>query len=192
MPVSRIGHTPRRHPTCPHCGYDLVATVDAGGRVCPECGYEFELSELGRSAMPGDWTPARGLRRLVAVVAIRAAVCLVVWTVLLVALSMLCGGVRSVAPAGVLMAVWVCCGVLVLISGAVVGAVVGRRLEEAAGFRAPFLLAVPIIAAAVAIVGGATLAAVVGHGMLGGPGISITAAFLAAVLIVRGYLASEY
>jgi hypothetical protein len=192
MPVSRIGHIPRRHPICPDCGYDLVATIEAGRRVCPECGIEFELGELGRSTLPGDWTLARGLRRLVIVVTARSAACLVAWMVLLVLCSMLCGWLGTVASRGVLLLVWVGCGVLVLIGGAVVGAVVGRRIDEAAGFRSPFLLAVPIIAAAAAIAGGAALAATMGHGMLGGAGISGTAFVLAVILIVRSYLETEY
>jgi hypothetical protein len=192
MPVSRIGHTSRRHPVCPGCGYDLVATIADGKRTCPECGCEFDLGELRRATMPGDWTPARGLLHLVIVVTARSAACLAAWTVLLALCSMLCAWLRTAASGAVLLLVWVGCGGLVLIGGAVVGAVVGRRLDETAGFRSPVLLAAPIIGAAVAISGGAALAAIMGHAALAGPGISITALLLAVVLIVRAYLAAEY
>jgi hypothetical protein len=192
MRFSRVGHTSRRHPICPGCGYDLVATIAANRRTCPECGCGFEPNELRRSAAPGDWTPARGLRRLVIAVTVRSVACLVAWMALLVLGSMLCAWLGAVASRGVLVVVWVGCGALVLASGAVVGAVVGRRIDEAAGFRSPLLLAAPIIGAAVAVLGGAALAGTMGHGGLGGPGISMTAIVLAAVLIVRAYFEGEY
>jgi ribosomal protein S27AE len=192
MRVSRIGHFSRRHPICPRCGYDLVATIAAERRTCPECGYEFELGELRRSTAPGDWTPARGLGRLVIVVMLRSAACLVAWMALLILCSMLCGWLATVVSRSVLVVVWLGCGCLVLVSGAVVGAVVGRRIDELAGFRSPALLAAPIIAAAAAIAGGAALATILGHPALCGPGISMTAFVLAIVLIVRGYLEAEY
>ena len=90
MPGSRIGHTSRRHPLCPHCGYDLVATVADEGRVCPECGREFRREELPRAPAPDEWTPARGLLRLVLAVTVRSAVCLPAWVGLLVLASILC------------------------------------------------------------------------------------------------------
>ena len=52
---------------CPDCGYDLLGSVDAGGRVCPECGWRFTLGELARRGRKGDWTPALGYRRAVTV-----------------------------------------------------------------------------------------------------------------------------
>jgi predicted RNA-binding Zn-ribbon protein involved in translation (DUF1610 family) len=81
--VSRIGHTTSRHPLCPSCGYDLVATIDAGKRICPECGEAFELHDVIRAARPGDWTLARGIGRLLLRLAWRGAIALVVWTAIL-------------------------------------------------------------------------------------------------------------
>ncbi len=69
----------RHHPPCPDCGYDLLGTVQAGGRVCPECGVSFTLAELaeGREEI---WTPAYGYRRAVTILAARSLVCLPVCT----------------------------------------------------------------------------------------------------------------
>ena len=62
----------RQHPCCPDCGYDLLGTVDAGGRVCPECGEAFTLAELAEGRA---WTPAGGYRRAAMVLAVRSLVC---------------------------------------------------------------------------------------------------------------------
>ncbi|MHC4966832.1 MAG: hypothetical protein ACYTGE_18240 [Planctomycetota bacterium] len=192
MPGSRIGHTSRRHPLCPHCGYDVVATVAERGRACPECGGELDPSELRRAALPGDWTPARGLRRLVIVVAARAAVCLVAWTAVLVLCPLLCGWLSTAAPGAVHFVVRLACGALALLGGAVIGAVVGRRMDEVAGFRLPLLPLVPVIGAAVAILGGAALATIMGHTALCDPRLLGVACCLATVWIVYVYVWGEY
>ena len=46
----------RRHPLCPACGYDLVASIAAKKRVCPECGETFTLEDVNWERRAGDWT----------------------------------------------------------------------------------------------------------------------------------------
>lgn len=52
----------KRHPLCPNCDYDLVATLAANKRICPECGEAFELGDLKYESRPGDWSNAVALR----------------------------------------------------------------------------------------------------------------------------------
>ena len=40
---------PRRHPLCPSCRYDLVVTVEEGGRTCPECGTAIPFMKPARA-----------------------------------------------------------------------------------------------------------------------------------------------
>ena len=52
----------KRHPLCPNCDYDLVATLAANKRICPECGEEFEVGDLKYEWRHGDWSNAVALR----------------------------------------------------------------------------------------------------------------------------------
>ena len=72
----------RTHPLCPDCGYDLVGSVRAGGRVCPECGCDFTMGELARAAKQ-QWTPAIGYRRAVTSLLIKSLLILPACTGLL-------------------------------------------------------------------------------------------------------------
>jgi len=53
----------KRHPLCPSCDYDLVATLAANRRICPECGEEFELGDLKYEWRQGDWSNTVAIRR---------------------------------------------------------------------------------------------------------------------------------
>jgi hypothetical protein len=191
MPFSRIGHISKRHPLCPGCGYDLVGTVAEDRRVCPECGRAFTRDELRRAPAPDEWTPARGLRRLVVVAALRSAACFPAWVGLLVVASILCAWGEGLSRAGAVL-VWMLCVSLVAVGGAVVGAVAGRRIDETAGILTALALPVPIAGAAAVIVGGAAVADALGFGKLAGAAMTAIALLLAAVLIVRDYLESEF
>lgn len=192
MPVSRIGHLSKRHPTCPECGYDLVGTVADGGHVCPECGGAFTREELPQTPAPDEWTPLRGLRRFVILVAIRSAACFPIWVGLLVLASMLCAWGEGLSSRTEAVMVWLLCVTVVLVAGGVIGVVVGQRIDEAAGIHTPLAPPVPIAGAAVVIIGGAAVADALGFGKLTGAGLTAIVVLLAAVLIVRGYLEAEY
>ena len=127
MPVSRIGHLSKRHPTCPECGYDLVGTVADQGHVCPECGCAFTRAELQQTPAPDEWTPMRGLRRFVILVAIRSAACFPAWVGLLVLASVLCAWGEGLSSRTEAVMVWLLCAGLVLAGSAVIGVVVGWR-----------------------------------------------------------------
>jgi hypothetical protein len=192
MPVSRIGHTTKRHPTCPECGYDLVGTVADGGRVCPECGTEFTREELEQAPAPGEWTPMRGLRRFLIIVGVRSAACFPGWVGLLVLVSILCAWGEGLGSRTEAVMVWLLCAGLVLAGGAVIGVVTGWRIDEAAGIHTPLAPLVPIAGAAAVILTGAALADALGFGRLAGAAMTTTGVLTAAVLIVRGYLEAEY
>ena len=53
----------KRHPLCPHCDYDLIATLAANKRICPECGEGFDLGDLKYEWRQGDWSNAVAARR---------------------------------------------------------------------------------------------------------------------------------
>jgi len=117
----------RSHPLCPDCGYDLVGSVRAGGRVCPECGCDFTMGELARAARQ-NWTPAIGYRRAVTSLTIKSLIILPVCT----------GLFGLVTPVLRHPPYWG--AVLVLaIAGFVVGFVVCVNLPERAGTASPTL-----------------------------------------------------
>ena len=147
MPAPEGKFRTKRHPHCPECRYDLVATVDAGRRTCPECGYEFELDELHGEKRPGDWTPLVGLRRAAVYLLLRVMVLLPVWAgviwVCTPLLRMFPLRIGSLGGMAILMA----------IPGMIVGHVLGLGLTEKAGFQS-FLLTVMAGVAAVGVVYG--------------------------------------
>jgi hypothetical protein len=110
----------------------------------------------------------------------------------LVLCPLLCGWLSTAAPGAVHFVVRLACGALALLGGAVIGAVVGRRMDEVAGFRLPLLPLVPVIGAAVAILGGAALATIMGHTALCDPRLLGVACCLATVWIVYVYVWGEY
>ncbi len=117
----------RPHPLCPDCGYDLVGSVHAGGRVCPECGCDFTIHDLAR-AVQQNWTPAIGYRRAVTSLIIKSLIILPVCTGLL----------WLVTPALWAPRYWGI--VLVLaIAGCVLGFVVCRNLVVRTGLAGPML-----------------------------------------------------
>jgi len=133
-----------RHPLCPGCGYDLSATVDAGHRICPECGYEFELRELDRERRPGDWTAAKGLRNTILWLAIKTIIAGGLW----------CGvlWVSSFFP----LIYMGCYGAVVSMAiGAGLGAIIGTKLVDQAGFAGPVVTGLAFVSAVAAILGGA-------------------------------------
>ena len=117
----------RTHPLCPECGYDLVGSVRAGGRVCPECGCDFTIGELARAAQQ-NWTPAIGYRRAVTSLIIRSLIILPACT----------GLMWLVTPVLWRPPYWG--AVLVLaIAGFVVGFVACLNLPERTGLATPRL-----------------------------------------------------
>jgi len=117
----------RSHPLCPDCGYDLVGSVHAGGRVCPECGCNFTISELARAAKQ-NWTPAIGYRRGVTSLIVKSLIILPVCTGLL----------WLVTPALWAPPYW---GVVFMlaIAGFVVGFVACLNLAERTGLTSPMI-----------------------------------------------------
>ncbi|MCI0675368.1 MAG: hypothetical protein L0Y42_06270 [Phycisphaerales bacterium] len=131
-----------RHPLCPGCGYDLVATVQAGRRRCPECGDEFELDELRHQVRPGDWTLLVGLRMTARTLAWRSAATVIAWgaicalTIWLLQTYPVSGIVLWVAAVG---------------GGCLSGFIFSRRLFEAAGFDSWIVVVGACVGAALAL-----------------------------------------
>ncbi len=138
----------RRHPLCPACGYDLVATLAADKRVCPECGEGFSPSQLDWERRPGDWTALTAIRFGVRALATRTILAMMAATLLSAATLWLAD---HDAPRFATFAV-------ALIQIVALGWVISRRLQEDAGFES-MLLTVGACAAAVIAAGfGAMLA----------------------------------
>jgi hypothetical protein len=141
--MTRFEHTPRRHPLCPQCRYDLVSTVTTGTNVCPECGYAFERKELRHEVLPGDWTFGKGMRTAAGWLVLKTIIAGAAW----------CGvlWLSSVIPL-----IYMSCygAALALAIGAALGAIIGARLVDQAGFAGPVVTGLGIAAAAVAILGG--------------------------------------
>lgn len=141
----------KRHPLCPECKYDLIATVESGHCVCPECGYEFEMDELRGEKRPGDWSPGRGLMIVMVTTCLRAILILPFWTGLIwlitPLLSMFPVHIGSFAGISIGMA----------IPGIIIGYCFGNRLTEKAGFVSPLITAIALLAALSVIYGGVVL-----------------------------------
>lgn len=141
----------KRHPLCPECRYDLIATVDSGSRICPECGYEFELSELRGEKRPGEWSPGRGLMIAAFTTLIRAILILPIWT----------GLIWFISPAltayplhfRAILAIIA----IFAIPGIIIGYCFSYNLTEKAGFVSSFITAFTSLTAIFVIYGGVTL-----------------------------------
>lgn len=109
-------HAGPRHPLCPSCRYDLVATVEQNRRICPECGYEFELDELIHQPRPGEWTVGVVLRRMVLHLAVRGTASLVIWSLWMAAMGWLLTRWNMTLPVGIGLAV----------ANVIIGVIIGR------------------------------------------------------------------
>jgi len=190
--MSRFGHVSGRHPLCPNCGYDLIATVDAGRTICPECGYEFEAHELKRDVRPGDWTVWRGLRRMFGTLLIRAAACFVGWAAVLWAANALLNHLGpAVSPVLRFILIFVAAAVI-FTAGALVGHLLARRMEEHAGFVSILLVfIITVIAWAVILLGVLLVQSVGGLGAKSSTGVLIVAAGLSFIFIIRALYFSD-
>ena len=123
----QVGHGKRRYPLCPDCEYNLVATVDAGGRTCPECGEEFDLHDLDWQAGANEWTLREGMMSLAWALARRGAFCGLAW------LLLVCGVLMLMDLTG-MNSFWVTIGVVAgPAAGWWLGGVMARDCEDIAG-----------------------------------------------------------
>jgi hypothetical protein len=134
----------RRHPLCPACGYDLVATVAASKRICPECGAAFELADLNYEVRKGDWTASTALGRALRVLFVRS-----LWaTAATCGLSIAGAWMHSIGAPRLLP-------FLIAVLGAcLLGLIYSRHLTDQAGFEGPALIIGACVAAlATALIG---------------------------------------
>ena len=167
-------HAGPRHPLCPSCGYDLVATTRRGGRVCSECGCEFELHELKREVRPGEWTESVGVRRLALSLCIRSLFSVAIWSCWLLVLSLL--SLNSVVHGLGVLAITVLLGVIM-------GQVLWRGLRDRCGFDGPLPAAAAVFALISVLTAGAVIGQITGVGAIG-IGILTLAAGTASLLII--------
>ncbi len=171
-----MGHVERRHPLCPECSNDLVATIHDGGRVCPECGHAFEPGEPVREARPGDWTLGRGLRRAALALVLRTLAGAAVW-------AAYAWSVRALGSVSIRLGflAWL---VAPMIAGGLIGYLLARRMDQHIGFASPWL-AVPLVGAAwAALAIGATTAAL----LLGAPAAQGGFVIFAGGLLATGVI----
>lgn len=190
---SQVGHVSAHHPLCPECGYDLVATVESGGRVCPECGFKFELHELRRQVQKGDWTPTRGLMSVLLHLSGRAVPCLalwigVLWGVLALAAHLSAGrNVRIVAVSYIV-------GLLILMTTSVlIGRAMVRRMDEIAGMVSIVVAGIATIATWIVIVAGAIIVSIsspLGGGAMNGAAAVCCGAAMA--MIIKTHFFEDY
>jgi hypothetical protein len=130
----------RRHPLCPYCHYDLIATVADNNRTCPECGAHFNLDELHYQPAESDWSARDALSALMRATALRGCLAVLAWMILAAAANLL-GNIPAMH------------GLIPLIVGAAGGYLIGRILIEGLAGQAGFdSLIVPLTAAAAAFV----------------------------------------
>lgn len=144
-----------RHPLCPECKYDLVATVAAGRNICPECGYEFEPWELRTEKRPGEWTIETGLRHALQFLLLRSLALLVLWVgyfwLLMPLVSMFTVHFRVFGSLAGLT-------ILFALPGLVIGHLLSKGLSDRAGFQSMLLGVLAMLFALAVIVGGVMLA----------------------------------
>jgi hypothetical protein len=150
----------RRHPLCPDCGYDLVATIDAGRNVCPECGGEFEEQELKRALLPEDWTLPRGLGRAATALLLRAAVCLIGWTAVLTGTLLASTWIATrLGGTWIIFIMLLALGIIFIAAG-VLGRILARGMDEIAGITSPLICALITLFAWISIGAGTVIAGV--------------------------------
>ena len=142
----------RRHPLCPECGYDLVATIDAGRRICPECGRQFEPHEVKRAVLPEDWTVVRGLRRSAAALALRFLICLVGWVAVVSAILAGSTWIATRVGSRWTLLIMLLAMALIFIAAGVVGRILARNMDEIAGTTSSLISAFITLFAWAAIV----------------------------------------
>lgn len=135
----------KRHPLCPECKYDLIATVEAGRRICPECGYEFEMYELRGEKRPGDWTFQIGLRNTVISLILRSLVILPLWAAIIWVMM------TYMSNFGRLNAI------ILPLLGIAMGYGFSTKLSDRAGFAGNVLLFMSWLFAIVVIISGITI-----------------------------------
>ena len=147
--MSRIGHTSNRHPLCPECGYDLVATVAQDRRTCPECGREFEIHELRREVRRDDWTPARGLLKLTRIQSLKAIALGLVFAGVFGLLQILLEGMIRQTTG--IISVFLLIGLLIVtaVVGGIAGAVFSKDANEQAGMDGIVVAVIGIIVTAI-------------------------------------------
>ena len=165
MPIDRG----RRHPLCPYCRYDLVATVHGGGNTCPECGESFEPHELLREHRPGDWTERTGLVTLFTSLLLRSIIGLGIWALWLWLVSL-------IPITHALLIVVILAGHIIV--AVIVAKIMWTRLRERCGFDGLFPAGLAILAAWLTCSAGAAL---IGRVTTMSSSHAALAAFLAAV-----------
>ena len=183
----------RRHPLCPECGYDLVATVDAGHRVCPECGCEFEIGELRQAVLPEDWTAGRGLARASLRLLVRAVPCLLVWTGLLWAVIAVAAWISVGRHWFVVLVAYLGALLILVVTSLGIGRVLAKGMDEEAGVVSIAVAALVTAFACAVIVAGAFAVSLVlpaaGRGIWGVAAISCGAALL---VIIKTHFFEDY
>ena len=144
----------QRHPLCPQCRYDLIATVEAGRHICPECGYEFEAWELRGKKRPGEWTMWTGLRRVLVSLMLRSLIILPLWAGLVWVLSSVLANITLGGRGFTGIAI------ILTIPGIAIGHVLMTGLADRAGFQSMLLGALAAAFAIGTIIGGIALAEV--------------------------------
>ncbi len=175
----------KRHPRCPECRYNLVATVDAGIRTCPECGCEFDLDELHGEKRPGEWTPLLGLRSAALHLAGKMLIVLPIWTALIWLFSPL---LIMVPQQGII--IWRMFGgvaIVCVIPGMAIGYALSRDLEEKAGFQSLLLTMMASLAAAGTVAGGLGLS----HLLRPVGGWVVTFIFIATTAFALGWIVRQ-
>lgn len=169
---SRVGHTTKRHPLCPNCGYNLVATLarlDRDNRLCPECGESFTLAELGRTVAPEDWTLWRGVKRTLPTLFLRIALIALLWTGGLTLLGAMEANVPRIGPLTTPLILAFLVPLLVVIGGFVTGNITARGLDHRLGLDGPVVGVFAGAAALLAIAGGIGLAGLLTSPLVAAP-----------------------
>jgi hypothetical protein len=183
----------RRHPFCPECNYDLVATIDAGRNVCPECGYEFELHEPKRQRLPEDWTIWRGLGKACGVLLLRSLVCLAAWTLVLWGVTAPATWLASGRNWRIALVVSIVALLLLLVAAGVIARQMAKGMDEIAGVTSIFVAALVITFAwGVFIAGTQIVQAISSLGTPAANGAAIVACGVAAIIIIKTHLFDEY
>ncbi|HWB19648.1 MAG TPA: hypothetical protein VG711_05050 [Phycisphaerales bacterium] len=135
-----------RHPICPYCDYDLVATVADNRRICPECGESFEPGDLRYQPIPGDFTPAVAFRRTLAAMLVRAFKSLLVFLPAMGALLLAATLGKYVLLLAVLF--------VTPFIGVWIGRIFARNLEEVVGYSGIILFITTCASLSVTIITG--------------------------------------